>query len=156
MKRHLQKTLQQSLTACFLFCFIVSATAGTVYKWVDTQGKIHYSDRPQDTVAQTLDIPPPPPIDEALQQRREALKQQKQDAESKKQQQQASKATATEPSQEEREKNCSIAQENLKKLESATGLLFETDKEGNRRLLAADERSKAAATMRTETERWCR
>ena len=60
------------------------------------------------------------------------------------------------PSKEEMEKNCSIAKENLAKLEGASALLFETDKDGNRRILPLEERNKTTETMRKETEHWCK
>ena len=133
---------------------MAQASAENVYKWVDSQGNIHYSDRPQGAAAQTLHVPPPPPVDAATQQRFEALKKQGKDAAHKKEAA-ATAAANTGPSKEEMEKNCSMAKENLAQLESAGALLFETDKEGNRRLLTLEERDKSTETMRKEAERWC-
>lgn len=147
------------LPATLVFCFISfmsHASAENVYKWVDAQGNIHYGDRPQDTAAQTLHVPSPPPVDEASQKRLEALIKQGKGTASSKETATAKSATTSGPSKEEMEKNCSIAQENLAKLEGASALLFEADKDGNRRILPLEERSKTTESMRKETERWCK
>jgi hypothetical protein len=39
----------------FLF-FIISPAAAQIYKWVDKDGRVHFSDRPIDTTAQKLDL----------------------------------------------------------------------------------------------------
>ena len=154
MKYHLPATL----AFCCISFLMPHASAENVYKWVDAQGNIHYGDRPQDTAAQTLHVPSPPPVDEASQQRLEALIKQGKGTASKKEKETATaKSAATSgPNEEEMEKNCSIAKENLAKLEGASALLFEADKEGNRRILPLEERSKTTESMRKETERWCK
>ena len=145
-----------TLTFCFITFFIAHANAESVYKWVDDQGNIHYGDRPQDAAAQTLHVPSPPPADEASQQRLNALIKQGKDTANKKEKETAKSAAKSGPSKEEMEKNCSIAKENLAKLEGASALLFETDKDGNRRILPLEERNKTTETMRKETEHWCK
>ncbi len=147
-----------TLTFFFITFFIAHANAESVYKWVDEQGNIHYGDRPQDAAAQTLHVPLPPPVDEASQQRLNALIKQSKDTTNKKEKETATakSATKSDPSKEEMEKNCSMAKENLAKLEGASALLFEADKDGNRRILPLEERNKTTETMRKETERWCK
>ncbi len=130
------------------------AYAESVYKWVDTQGNIHYGDRPQNNSAQTLHVAPPPPIDAASQQRLEALKKQGKDNEHKKEA--ATKEAANPDSNKEvAKRNCSAAKENLAQLETVNTFLIEKDTEGNPRIIPAEERSKKTETMHKEVERWC-
>lgn len=143
---------------CFTGIFITSASAESVYKWVDAEGKVHYGDRPEAPAAQTLRVAPAPPVDTASQQRLEALKRQGKDNEQKKEMAAAAAAANAAnagPSQEEMEKHCAASKQNLAQLEGAGALLFENDKDGNRRLLPLEERSKTTETMRKEVERWC-
>ncbi len=144
-----------AIIICFTGTLITSASAESVYKWVDAEGKVHYGDRPEAPAAQTLRVPPAPPVDTASQQRLEALKRQGKDNEQKKEMAAAAAAANAGPSQEEMEKHCAASKQNLAQLEGAGALLFENDKDGNRRLLPLEERSKTTETMRKEVERWC-
>ncbi len=141
---------------CLSIIYFTQVHAESVYKWVDTQGNIHYGDRSQGNAAQTLRVAPPPPVDVASQQRLQALKKQGSTPTLKKDTSPANAAAKPGPSKEEMEKNCSMAKENLAQLEGVGALLFETDKDGNRRLLTLEERSKTTETMHQETERWCK
>lgn len=141
---------------CLSSIYFAQVHAESVYKWVDTQGNTHYGDRSQGNATQTLRVTPPPPVDEASQQRLQALKKQGSASTLKKDALPTTAAEKPGPSKEEMEKNCSLAKENLAQLEGVGALLFETDKEGNRRLLTLEERSKTTETMHQETERWCK
>ncbi len=59
--------MRYSITcAVALLILPMVAAAGGVYKWVDKDGKVHYSQtRPKETDASALKVSPPPPADAA-------------------------------------------------------------------------------------------
>jgi hypothetical protein len=97
------------LTVCSGCLLLVAAQADTVYRWVDAQGHVHYSQTPPPSSkshAQAVDITPPPPdptaaartadMEQAVNDRQQAQQaladKAKQDADKKAQQQKACEA----------------------------------------------------------------
>lgn len=139
-----------SIAGLVLAC--ATASASDVFKWVDSQGKVHYGDRPQGGAAQTLKIAPTPAVDESLRQRRETPnKQPKQDEEEKKK---PGQITSAKEAQEQITKNCADAKRRLEKYQGATMLLEQGDN-GERRILSDEERLKAIGNTKSEMEKWC-
>ncbi|CAN5897544.1 DUF4124 domain-containing protein [soil metagenome] len=124
-----------------------------VYKWVDDQGQVQYSQSPPPgRPAQT--IKPPPKVDSKS--ARETLEQQLKDAEirSDKQQEQAEADQKTQEQGDERKAACEAARERLTKLEGKPRILQYAE-DGSSKRLTEEERQTAIAEARKKIEKYC-
>ena len=140
----------------FVFLFLTAANADAeLNKWVDEQGKVHYSARPPvgvDATKMRSASPPasaPAPSKSYVEREAELKKarQSKTEAEASAAQQQANTET--------KKANCIAAQQALRSLQQ-DGRIVEYDEKGERRFVADDERSQRIATERQEIEKWCK
>lgn len=139
----------------YLFVFLIlsatSANAG-LNKWVDEQGKVHYSDQPPVGVeASTLRNAPPPASASAptksFSEREAELKK------ARKSQREASEKTAQD--QSDAEANCTTAKKTYYSLQQG-GRLVEYDKNGEQRFLEDEERQRRTEKAQAEIEKWCK
>jgi hypothetical protein len=129
-------------------------TAGSVYKWTDARGRVHYSDRPADADSGSVKIrPAPQPPLAAVQERR--IRQQKLlrafDEEREIDRQKAAKARED---KRLRADNCASARQTLEAYRDAR-YLYDEDADGERRILSHAERTQATEKMRQAVEYWC-
>ncbi|MBK9160448.1 MAG: DUF4124 domain-containing protein [Nitrosomonadales bacterium] len=152
------------LLAIFLAFFSLSAHAA-LSKWVDENGKVHYSDQPplnvKTTTLRTSASPSTPAVDGDAS--RDAPAAQKtyveREAELKKAQQ-AGKETAERAAQEQEvaevnRKNCEIARSNLASLQ-AGGRLVEYDANGERRFVEDAELRQRIAKEQQDIGTFCK
>ena len=139
---------------------ILSATvAGTasadVYKWVDEQGQVHYSQQaPESAPAELIKTPPPPAVDPAQAQREvDALIAQQKAAEQEKQQaqQQAEQQAAQEA---KLEKQCQDAKDALTAYQNHPGGRF-YDENGNLQRIKEEERQQKIQELSNNIKQHC-
>ena len=132
-----------------------TTAAAEVYKWTDTDGNVHYGDRPPATGVDPHSIPlRPAPAKEAdhaqrrLKQRRllEAF-----EAESAEREQAEVEAAAA---RRERARNCEYARRDLARFERAS-IIYTVDENGARIYLSDQERRDAAANARAWIGKHC-
>ncbi|WP_455203446.1 DUF4124 domain-containing protein [Kaarinaea lacus] len=144
-------------------CLLTTAQAGSVYKWVDEEGNIHYSQDPQHRSAQEMDVKTKPassdsgsdgdakedayeaqtgkkPKDDKDKARREH--------EEKEQQAMAAKKA------EQKQKNCQIAMKRRATI-AAGGRLYEVDEKGERHYWSDAEREAKLAEAEQQVADWC-
>lgn len=131
------------------------ASAG-IYKWVDENGKVHYSDKPPAAGAEEMDVKVEPsgsPAGVSDAERREKLKRlldafDKERAEK--------KALAEEASEEKRVKaeECARMRDELTELKEA-GYLYDYDEAGNKVIFTQEERAKATAEYEEAYAKHC-
>lgn len=144
----LLKTLPDCARALLLGCGLWWATPVTanVYKWVDPQGKVHYSDQPPSVQAQSLRGSPAGQAAttreaiESLDAREQAFRKRMEEAEHAR----AQAAQATETARIKRE-NCERARTNLAQLNN-TPRVYTTNAAGQRTYM--DDTTRAATTAR--------
>ena len=134
--------------------------AGKIYKWVDENGKVHYSDSPPpgDTARQ-VELPPQP-SEESLQQGREAiarrLQYQQDDSnarrKAKEEKQQAKEKRERESA--ERSVRCAFAQNQLKVLQTQAPV-FRENEAGEREFADDEFRAAEQARFTAEVEEYC-
>jgi hypothetical protein len=140
--------------------FLVLPVQAEVYKWIDEQGRVHYSDRPptEDAPAYHLrtptsaddDSPRSTPTDAERRARQkklsdslEADRREMEQAESKRKQQQA-----------KREHNCKLARRDLNAAQR-TNRIFDYDQQGNKVYYDEVQRQKFIAERRVAVSKWC-
>lgn len=127
-----------------------------VYKWVDEQGRVHYGDKPHGIEAQSVPVRPAPttgPSAEPPQDRDEAQRRLLHDLEQDRLEREEARERKTQE-QARRERNCALARDRLRRLESA-GLLYDLDAQGDRRVLGDAERLAAEEQARRAVQQWC-
>jgi hypothetical protein len=142
----------------YLFVLLILAAASAdaeLNKWVDQQGKVHYSDQPPAGVeAMPVHAAPPPantpaPAKSYVEREAELRKAKQSEAEK-------TQKTAQRQSNAEIEKaNCTAAQQTLRSLQQG-GRIVEYDEAGERRFLGDDERQRRIAEAQTEIEKFCK
>ncbi|MGH8489346.1 MAG: DUF4124 domain-containing protein [Gammaproteobacteria bacterium] len=124
-----------------------------MYKWVDDQGQVQYSQSPPPgRPAQTIKSPPKADSKSA----RETLEQQLKDAEirSDKRQEQAETDQKTKEEAGERKAACEAARDKLTRLE-ANPRILRVEKDESRTRLSEEERQAAIVEARTQVEKHC-
>ncbi len=124
-----------------------------MYKWIDDEGQVQYSQSPPPgRPAET--IKPPPKVDSKA--AREKLKQQLQDFELRgdKRQEQAEADQKTQEQAGERKAACDTARERLAKLEGKPRILQYAE-DGSSKRLTEEERQADIAEARKQVEKHC-
>lgn len=145
------------LVAATLAALLVAgaADARQVYRWVDAQGNVHYTDRPPpEQAAERLPIEiQPTDLEAAIRaenDREEFLELRDQDRAD-----DAHDAAAVETDRENLARSCAQARERVATIESARRL-SRVDEEGNRHTYTEEERAAALAEARGQVAEWCR
>lgn len=152
------------MKTCLLILLMLSSTNtfAALNKWVDTNGKVHYSDQPPpaNVKAKTLRSTPaakePAKADNAPAAPKTIAER---EAEWKKDQQ-SKKETAEKTAQEqaeagEKKENCAAAQQSLKMLQYGARL-SEIDANGERYYLSDEQRQQRIAKAQQAVSNWCR
>ena len=136
-----------------LFC---SQAVAEIYKWVDDQGKVHYSDKPVKQDAQQLNIKTEDINKSKLSQQERLERRQRllqaYDEDRAKRKEEDSKA---EKQQQRLQRECVIAKDRLAQYERSTGL-YDLDKEGNRVMLSEKERESVTDRLRQQIKQHCK
>ena len=143
------------LMACIVSAMYLQAYAGPIYRWVDAQGHVHYSQTPPKNSkvhAKTVDIAPPPPdqttlartknMEQAVQDRQQA-----QQAQAKKTQQAAKKRAA-------QEKACQAARTRLQRF-SVARIVASRDKQGKIVYSSGDDLVKLRKQQQAKVDKLC-
>lgn len=155
MRAKIQISLVLLLGAA-VFC---SATqAGGIYKWVDKEGNVHYSQDPQHSGAQQMNIKvpkPSTPTETASNQGAPANAAEPQAGNGDKtEEQQALQEAAEKKQQEAEKKNCQIAMKRLATI-TAGGRIYEVDEQGERVYWDDNTRKAKLAEAQKDVEQWC-
>jgi hypothetical protein len=134
----------------------LGATAvAEVYRWTDSEGRVHYGDRPS-AGSQSVQVgngaptgQPPPSEAERLQRQQRMLDAYRQEREEKQQADAKRKADDA-----ERERNCAQARDTLARYERSRGI-YEPQADGGRRYLSEAERESAIRAAQGDVKRWC-
>ncbi|NNF51716.1 MAG: DUF4124 domain-containing protein [Gammaproteobacteria bacterium] len=129
------------------------AGAGEVYKEVDEQGNVVYSDRPRDASAPRLDIDSSKTDPEALAKKREVLEKRQEERK------QAKVNAAAEAERQrdlaaQRKANCEKARSYQQRVDTARRL-YDTDENGNRNYYSSEQQDAARALARDQVKEWC-
>ena len=134
--------------------FTATASAD-IYKWVDDQGQVHYSQQaPESAPAELIKTPPPPPVDPAKAQREiDALIAQQEAAEQERQQaqQQAEQQAAQEAKLEQQ---CQDAKDALTAYQNHPGGRF-YDENGNLQRIKEEERQQKIQELSNNIKQHC-
>ncbi len=146
------------LLALTVLLFYAAPAAAEMYRWVDAQGKVHYSDQPpaeKPKSSKTLNIPNQPVAPAA-----ESSKSwQEKDLDYKKRQ-----ATAAETETKKKKEaddvkakieNCGKAKKSLIALEDG-GKISTYDEKGNHSFIDDAQRAKAMADAKKSVNEWCK
>lgn len=144
-----------TLTAFFFFAVPASAE---MYRWVDAQGKVHYTDQPPAEPSKSskkIDIPNKPApaataSDKSWQEKElDFKKRQSSNAES-----EAKKKKEADDAKTKAE-NCENAKKSLKALEEG-GKISTYDDKGNRTIMEDAQRAKATSDAKKSVNSWCK
>lgn len=148
--------LAASISAAItIAAFSLSAGADQVYRWVDKDGHVHYSQTPPASTgvnAQTLNITPPPPDPTTLQNDQKLAKQ-IQDRDKKAQDAQKTDEQVKQE-QEQRQKECDYLQQRLQVLLNSARAAT-VDAQGNRSYISDDDRAKQEQQLRDQINKTC-
>ncbi|HEX7964624.1 MAG TPA: DUF4124 domain-containing protein [Gammaproteobacteria bacterium] len=131
------------------------ASADQVYKWVDKDGHVHFSQMPPagtGVQAQTVDVKPPPPDPTGL---ANSQNLQQQIADKKKAEQKDPQREQEEQEQKQQQKErCDGLREKLNVL-NAGGRATSVDAKGNVTYISDEEREKQMAQLESQIEKSC-
>lgn len=129
---------------------------GAVYKWVDENGTVHYSQVPPQSgpVEELNPTTGQPRIESGSLTERLKRQQEQREAAQEEQRQAAQEARTEADEQAARRRNCATARSNLSTLE-AGGRFRYADADGNLRYLTDDERQERMAEARKQIEYFC-
>lgn len=142
------------LLATLLFAI---AAHGEMYKWVDPQGNVHYSDQPPPNVkAKPLNVQLPP-SSAAPANAEKSLADQEMSFRKRRQEEQAAekKEAQQEAQAKQKQDNCNQAQGYLRTLQ-AGGRIFTYDASGNRQYMDDASRQKAMEKAQKDVDQWCK
>jgi hypothetical protein len=130
-----------------------SAEEREVYRWVDTDGKVHFADRPLADDAQRLDVDSRATDNKRINEARQARIERKlMRQEAKTEQAKTQKAAAEEA--ERKAENCRRARAALESLVNARRL-YEPADDGSRRYLDEAQIAQRRAKAREDVAQWC-
>ncbi|MCF6209589.1 MAG: DUF4124 domain-containing protein [Gammaproteobacteria bacterium] len=140
-----------------LLCATTSTLAGKVYKWTDSEGNIHYGERPPSTQAKEVDIHKAPPSSRnalpagnSLQETNKLLVTLQ-----KERQQKAEKKATAEKERKAREANCSRSKRRLAGYRIG-GRIYEIDEQGERSYLSDSDIQQRLEATQKEVGKWCK
>ena len=153
-----------SLTSIILMLMLLgasqSAFAGKIYKWVDSEGKIHYGERPPAGNGQQMRVPRNPPRgatpapSATTGENKDAASKflESVAAERKEKNEAADKAAKN---KEIADKNCSRARKNVATLKQG-GRRYEMDEKGERKYMSEEDIQKRLKESEAMVKEWCK
>lgn len=154
--------MRQLLTIVSMLALATVAQAG-VTRWVDADGKVHYSDQPPPSTAKSqkiLDLKNNPASPQAAPDSKVGEKSlAEKDLESRKRKVQAEETAAKQAKDQEEAKNkkanCEQARNQLQALQEGQRM-SKFDEKGERVFLEDNERAKAIAEAKKSADSWCK
>lgn len=149
----------KKITMGLIVLMLCSSSFAAVYKWTDSQGKVHYSSQPGSHNATQVDVAPPPPKNTAIETRNRAY--QKRDQQQKLEQEQAAQEAATAEKakslQQQIEIACKRYRENLALLGGKGGgqRLYTVKPDGEYHYLSDEERQQQIDSTQKLIEKHC-
>jgi hypothetical protein len=143
------------LTLFLVLMSLALSLRAEVYKWVDEQGRVHFSDRPdagESTGIKIKEQPAAQPSDGQSDRQQKMQRMLDVYAEER-----AEKKEARQKQQAEREKRkqyCAHARDRYKSHIRASGI-YDLGSDGKRRYLSEEERARHIKRMKSEIDRWC-
>lgn len=136
----------------------VSNIQAEVYRWVDEQGKVHFSDRPKSGGAQRLEISEPEPDSRGIDQQqldaeRKIQQERMLDAYREEREARQQERLKAEAEERQRSKNCAYARNRLREYGNAR--LYQPQEDGGRRYLDSEERQREIERVEASVQRWC-
>ena len=155
-------TTIQSGVVWLVFCLAflsASAHGGEIFKWVDEEGNVHYSqDPPMNKAAKPMSIKVPKPSaaseDSASQTESTAEAKSPPGSEDKAAEQKALQEAAARKQQEAEKKNCQIAMKRFATV-TAGGRLYEVDEQGERHYWDDATLKAKQAEAQKDVDQWC-
>jgi hypothetical protein len=146
------------LVFCLAF-LCASANAGEIFKWVDEQGNVHYSqDPPMNKSAQPMNIKVPKESaaseETSAQSASTAADKPPAGDEDKAAEQKALQEAAARKREEAEKKNCQIAMKRLATI-TAGGRLYEVDENGERHYWDDQTLKAKQADAQKDVDQWC-
>jgi len=130
--------------------------AAQVYKWLDEDGRVHYSAQRPPAGAEQLETIEPRDTEASPQARKRLAEQQKRLEALRRQREQREQRAAEQAAAEaSRRENCAKARENLQNLQTAIRI-YETDDQGNRVRVGEEQRQANIEQARAAIEEFCR
>ena len=150
--------LRLQLVSFFCFCLAtitsLSCHSAQVYKWVDENGKTHYSDKPYDEKSETIQIRKKPALDPEHAARTKKQKRLLKVMDEERQQSKQNKIAKAEE-KHKRKSNCKKARKKLQGIKNASFLYDETDDPDNPLVYSDEKRRKATADAEKSVKKWC-
>lgn len=140
--------------------------AGDLYRWVDAQGQVHYSDEPPPASARDVKLIRDKGVDPSLQEQAEDSEESDtqpsyaeqqaafEERQAKKAEEQA-KAEEEKRAAAERKKNCDAARSNYNTVNSGQRVM-RINAEGEREYLSDEEIKQQAAEAKKSIDEWCK
>ena len=153
----LTNDFQSAITCTFFFVSFTLAMplSAQVYKWVDENGKTHYSDKPHDKQSETVQIRKTPKLDPGLETR---LKKQKRLLEVMDEERQESRENKAAKAEEKlkRVANCAKSRSKLQNIKNARFLYEESVDPHNPKVYSVEDRVKATKDTEKAVQHWCK
>ncbi len=133
----------------------MAASADQVYRWVDKDGHVHYSQTPPastDVNAQTVNITPPAPDPTTLQNEQNLAKQLQDQNKQNQDDQQKAQADAQQKAQHQQQ--CDALRQRLQVLQQS-GRVATVDAQGNKTYVSDDARAKQEQDMQDMIAKQC-
>jgi len=147
-----------------ILLLISSQAYAAIYKWVDSQGLTHYSEkppvnikskqiqlRPEAAPSATPGGSPHQPTDTGTRLKKQQKLIRALSADRKEKQEQRKKQQRIE---KQRIRNCAMSKDNLRRYESSSAV-YKVDDKGKRIILPSAERDKSIGQARAEVKKWC-
>ena len=141
--------------AVLLAAACMAASADQVYRWVDKDGHVHYSQTPPASTgvnAQTVNITPPAPDPTTLRNEQNLAKQLQDQNKQNQDDQQKAQADAQQKAQQQQ--RCDALRQRLQVLEQS-GRVATVDAQGNKTYVSDDERTKQTQDLENEIAKDC-
>ena len=129
--------------------------AAKIYKWTDSNGNVHYGERPPSEQARELNLPNVHPSDSDTPASTPQDVNKLLDTLQKERDEKAKKAAIAEEERRAREQNCKAAKRNATGYEIG-GRIYEIDENGERRYLGDAEIEQKLQESRKAVEKWCK
>lgn len=141
-----------------LLIFGLSVAQAQIYKWVDDNGQVHYSEKAPDKMHAAKEIHLPRHVTQAATVSLEQRKQKRNNLlrafdEERKLRQDAQ--TIQKKKEAHRQHNCILARDQLKNYQRAS-ILYNLNEKGKRIYLSDAQRGRAEAGLKKKISQWCR
>jgi len=140
--------------ALILIIGVVPIANAEIYKWVDEQGRVHYSDK-EITNSEALDLDTAKKGHINTGASREEKRRNLLDAMQEDKERQQKEQEKTREQKKKHDRSCVLAKHRLAQFERAS-YLYDLDKDGNKVITSNEDRSKKTAQLRKKIQKHCK